>query len=137
MRTIEEIQSELNSALSAFHEKAMTAIATESQASSKTIRALRAELSAAYSKGADVCPACKTPPLGMLRSPAYTMNERLIPAVYEVGCIRCPPVLVEIDGKKRRQSYSAHADSPAGAVQRWNNQEWVTDSKIDLIPAPR
>lgn len=115
-------------------------------AAAQKVKELGAELAAAISEGAEVCQQCQAPPLGMVKTPAYENAGVEVPAVFEVGCIHCPPYLVPdelrgaeivIDGVKQkvaRRSYSARANTPADAVARWNAGQFVQDTLIDRIP---
>jgi hypothetical protein len=82
----------------------------------------------------------------MIKTPAYFANGVEVPAVYEVGCVFCPPyvvpnedrgVVLMVKGEPQkvlRRSYSARATDPAEAVRKWNDGEWVEDTLFDRVP---
>src|SRR5262245_12716425 len=96
VRTYKEVLTEQRSALDAYVELAREADADDPKLVEATakLRDLARELSAAISSGANPCQTCDRPPLGMLKTPAYFNGGIEVPAVYEVGCIFCPPQLV-------------------------------------------
>lgn len=110
------------------------------------VKTFSKELDAYVSKGATDC-QCGNHPMGMLKTPAYYDQARGVdvPAVWEVGCVYCPPYLVErevgqklkVDGKMKtvmRRSVGARATTPTEAVRKWNEGEWVEDTRFDRIP---
>ncbi len=112
------------------------------------VRQYRAQLGEHLAKGADTCSNCGNDVIGMVKTPVYTNRDGVeMPAVYEVGCIVCPPFWVDseagddvtLDGKKakiKRRSYSARAVSVKEAVRKWNAGEWIEDNQLDRnIPA--
>lgn len=145
-RTEKEILAELAQARAAFARSASDpettqgAIATAAQ----TVKTLTKELGEYLIQGADEC-ECKAVPMGMLKTPGYHNKGLDVPPVWEVGCVHCAPFLVEredgnslvIDGvtkKVKRRSFSARAYTPAEAVRKWNEKEWVEDLDFDRIP---
>jgi len=110
------------------------------------LKALSKELDESLTTGAVNCKNCDAKPMGMLKTPAYTTPQGVdVDAVYEVGCVFCPPQLVErengkallVDGTRvvvKRRSYSARATSAAETVRKWNEGEWVEDFLFDRIP---
>jgi predicted Zn-ribbon and HTH transcriptional regulator len=113
------------------------------------VRNLRKQLGEHLADGADKCKNCGYEVVGMLKTPSYydARNDVQMPAVWEVGCVICPPVYVEsdrgvdakLDGKKKkvvRRSYSARGTSIEQARDKWNNGEFVEDTKFGLNVAP-
>jgi hypothetical protein len=124
--------------------RAETTLAQQEEAVDK-IKTLSRELDDFLVSGANDCGNCGHKPMGMLKTPAYEDRGVEYPAVLEVGCVHCPPVIVErangkaliIDGEVKtvkRRSYSARATSQAEAVRKWNAQEFVEDFLFDRIP---
>lgn len=108
------------------------------------LRGLQVELQNTIAKGAKACPDGEDHRvIGMLKRPGY-YDGRLeidVPEQWEVGCIICPPVLVErkegsdLNGKKVvRWSHSARGETPQAAVKNWNEGNWVEDRQIDRVP---
>ncbi|MFN6965234.1 MAG: hypothetical protein ACK4S4_15920 [Pyrinomonadaceae bacterium] len=93
--------------------------------------------------GAEPCPRCEILPVGMVKTPSYIKDGVELPTLYEVGCVVCPPYLIEaeggvevkLDGKAatvKRRSFSARAyGSPEAAVEKWNAGDFVEDTHID------
>jgi len=119
--------------------------APEIAAYNARFRELNAEWSACLSSGANACQECGNPPMGMIKTPAFTKDGVDFPCVYEVGCIFCDPYLVErengqareIDGrtlKLKRRSFSARGVSVAQAVENWNSGRWVEDLYFERTP---
>lgn len=107
---------------------------------STEIREMQVQLQDSLSEGANACPDGKDHRvIGMLKRPAYYDGrlEMDVPAQYEVGCIHCPPVLVERDGVKKRWSHSARGATPEEAVKNWNSGKWVEDSQLDRVPSQK
>lgn len=130
MRTETEVQTELLSMRTEYNALAHTAPAPTLQALSSKIRAAANELSAIYSEGANACPKCKAPVMGMLRTPAGMSGDRPTAAVYQVGCSGCKPEIIDVDGTPRRRSYCAFGGSPAEAVKNWNDGKFIVDGRI-------
>lgn len=114
------------------------------------VKDLRRQLGEHLAQGAKKCPNCGYDPVGMLKTPGYfdARNQVDMPPVYEVGCVVCPPVYVKrddgeerkLDGKKarvKRRSYSARGTSVEQAVERWNNEDFVEDTKFGLNVTPQ
>lgn len=109
---------------------------------STQIRDLQVQLQDELSKGAKPCPdGADHRVIGMLKRPTYYDSDRdmQMPEIWEVGCIVCPPVLVEdsdgteLNGKKvKRWSHSARGATPKEAVEKWNAGKWLKDAKIAL-----
>lgn len=113
------------------------------------IKKVRRDLGEHLADGANDCKNCGYPPVGMIKTPSYydPRNDVQMPPVFEVGCIICPPFYVtredgeprKLDGKKakvKRRSYSARATTQEEAVQKWNSDQFVEDTKLELnIPA--
>jgi hypothetical protein len=84
--------------------------------------------------------------MGMVKTPSNFNGGVEVPAVYEVGCVYCDPVLVDspergvivnLDGNERRvlrRSFSARGGSPEEAVKRWNQGDFVEDQFIERMP---
>jgi hypothetical protein len=119
----------------------------ELEAAGATVRTLSNELSAYLVDGAKPCGGCGASGsvIGMLKTPPRTINGMDYPAVWEVGCISCPPYLVEredgskllIDGKAsavKRRSWSARGFSRDETVAKWNDGRHVEDSMFERIP---
>jgi len=109
------------------------------------IKTLSKELDDFLTTGANPCSNCSKPPMGMLKTQAYNDRGVDYPNVLEVGCIHCPPILVEredgkaliIEGERKvvkRRSYSARATTQEEVVRKWNNQVFVEDFLFDRIP---
>lgn len=125
------------------------------------VKELSQELSDCLSEGAEPCgnvrlkqnpdtgefyeEVCGVLPMGMVKTPSYIKDGLETPTVYEVGCLHCPPILVEhptgdavrIEGKEvkvRRRSLSARAYSIADAVQKWNDGNHIEDNYLQRIP---
>ncbi len=108
------------------------------------VKKLHFQLDEYLSKGANSC-ACGIKPMGMLKTPTYSDRGVDFPNIWEIGCIHCPPFLVEredgtplvIDGevkKVKRRSLSARAFVVDEVTRKWNEQEWVEDTLFDRIP---
>jgi hypothetical protein len=111
------------------------------------LREMQVQLQDSLSDGAKACPdGADHRVIGMLKRPAYYDGrlEMDVPAQYEVGCITCPPVLVEreggtdLNGKAvKRWSHSARGATPEEAVKNWNAGKWVEDAQIDRVPTQK
>lgn len=139
-RKVNEILSELRQSqetYAALMKNRETATIADIESATQRCRELSRELDAAISDGANAC-ECGNHPMGMIKTPAYYDQQRGvdIPAVFEVGCVFCSPVLVETEAGPRRRSYSARAITAAEAVRKWNAGEWVEDSQIDRLTPP-
>ena len=73
------------------------------------IKALRAELVAAITEGAEPCPDCGNLPHGMIQN--AVLNKQVI-ALYEVGCLTC-------------RDHRAQGLTREVAVTHWNNGEYL------------
>lgn len=137
---------------------------------SAELREMQVQLQDTLSEGANACPDGKDHRvIGMLKRIAYYDGrlEMDVPEQWEVGCITCPPVLVErengtvverADGKKlkverdvdgkmkevevtgfrlKRWSHSARGVTPEEAVKNWNAGKWVEDAQIDRVPSQK
>ena len=113
----------------------------------EAVKKHRRELGEALAEGAKDCPNCGYPPVGMVKTPSHVRDGLEVPAVIEIGCIFCPPYYVEaedgtdgtLDGKAakiKRRSYSARAYSQADAVAKWNDQQYVEDTRFGLNTTP-
>lgn len=142
MRDEKTIREEIGVALEAAREARDTLPAPQVREKEKAVIALGDELSALLSSGSTNCEVCDRAPMGMLKRPGYTDNDGTAHApIYEVGCIYCPPVIVDheegldvtLDGanrKVKRRSYSARGNTPEQAVERWNAGQHVVDNQI-------
>lgn len=141
-RTEKEILNDLREAQEAYAALAADENSTQAQLRDAiaSITALTNELGEYVIQGAEKCDDCGAVPMGMLKTPAYYDQAKGldVPAVWEVGCVYCPPFLVEReDGKAliiegetktvKRRSLSARAITPQEAVRKWNAKEWVED----------
>lgn len=117
----------------------------EVEEAANLVKTLSLELDAYISHGASNCTNCGLKPMGMLKTPAYSKDGLDYPAVFEVGCVHCPPFLVEredgtalvVEGanvKVKRRSYSSRAFSAKEASEKWNAQDFVEDTLFDRIP---
>lgn len=92
-RTDDAIRAELVAAQAAYHALAQqdTASRKELAERSAKIVALRDELAALLSEGAQVCPQCNEPPLGHLKTLVAANAARGEPEkrTYEVRCVDC------------------------------------------------
>jgi len=146
-RTEKQILEDLRAAQSAYIELAQNPESTQAatQTAAKAVSALNTELGEYIVRGANPC-ECKATPLGMLKTPGYFDQAKGVdvPAVWEVGCVYCNPVLVERDDGKaliiddatktvKRRSFSARATTPEEAVRKWNEKQWVEDFYFDRI----
>lgn len=111
------------------------------------VKKVRKDLGEHLAAGADRCPNCGHEVVGMLKTPSY-FDPRAgvqIPAVYEIGCVICPPYYVKSDrdfarsgklngtkGKFVRRSYSARGTSIEQARENWNSGNFVEDTKFGL-----
>lgn len=125
MRTEKEIKSDIEARRAEYQEQAGKLPAPKLQEVSDKVVAANKELSELYASDAAVCPGCGAKPIGILRTPEYTDRGRLISALYEVGCIVCPPI---VESGKRR-SYSAQGSTPQQAAENWNSLKWVEDRR--------
>lgn len=119
MRNETEVRAALEAARTAYREAAPA----EREPLAAAVEQLSAELSATIAAGAEPCATCGNVPHGMLRTPAVGRT----PAIYEVGCLVCPPV-AEPDadsGEPRTVSVAALGLSAAGAVAAWNASRFV------------
>ena len=147
-RTEKEILINLRETLEAYAALAANENSTQAELrdSIAAIKALNQELGEYVIQGAENCD-CGAVPMGMLKTPAYYDQAKGldVPAVWEVGCVFCPPFLVEReDGKAliiegqtkvvKRRSLSARAITPQEAVRKWNAKEWVEDFQFERIP---
>lgn len=98
-KTEAEINAAIVELIAAYHEVADTAPAPELRQRTAEIQALRGELSALMSEGAQPCPKCGVPPHGMRKNPQ----------TFEIGCLGC-------GGAQR-------AGSREEAVSLWNGSE--------------
>lgn len=114
---------------------------------STELREIQVQLQDTLSEGANACPDGKDHRvIGMLKRVGYYDGrlEMDVPEQWEVGCITCPPVLVErengteLNGKKvRRWSHSARGTTPEEAVKNWNSGKWVEDAQIARVPSQK
>jgi hypothetical protein len=123
MRKEGQIKAEIDALVTENHDKRETITNVAQGILTAKVIALRQELADLYSDGAKPCPKCGAKPLGMDRATKY-----------EVGCTFCPPVQLEpvtIDGIKvnQRQSYSSQGRTPEAAVENWNNDVYIIDTK--------
>lgn len=132
MRSETEVAAELQAAREAYHVAAETESSAQLYARSQDIKALMQEQSDLLSAGAVPCPGCGSAPHGCLKTPVKG-GKSPAPAVYEVGCLACPP-LVEPAGEgqalvteRRAQSYSA-----SGAVAAWNSSSYLPGQVVSL-----
>ena len=147
-RTEKEILSDLREAQEAYAALAANENSTQAQLRDaiKAVTALNTELGEYLIQGAENCD-CGAVPMGMLKTPAYYDQAKGldVPAVWEVGCVYCPPFLVEReDGKAliiegqtkvvKRRSLSARAITPQEAVRKWNAKQCVEDFYFERIP---
>jgi len=111
------------------------------------VKKIRKDLGEHLAEGTDKCKNCGHEVVGMLKTPTY-FDSRVgiqVPAVWEVGCVICPPVYVasdrefaapaKLDGKKTkvvRRSYSARGTSIEEARDNWNAGNFVEDTKFGL-----
>lgn len=130
MRTASEVTAERDALLADYHERAQSMTVGEAEAISAKIKTARATLAQIYAAGANLCPKCNRPPVGMLRRPQYTDRGQTIPDLFEVGCATCRPVLVMTNGNPRRRLCAAQGPTPEQAVENWNAQKWVEDGKV-------
>lgn len=115
------------------------------------VKDLRRQLGEHLAEGTDHCKNCGHEVVGMLKTPAYFDSRQGIevPAVWEIGCVICPPIYVKsdrdfaaagkLDGKKGkfvRRSYSARGTSIERARENWNNGVYVEDTKFGLNVRP-
>lgn len=147
-RTENEILSDLREAQEAYAALAANEDSTQAQLREAiaAITALTKELGEYVIQGAENCD-CGAVPMGMLKTPAYYDQAKGldVPPVWEVGCVYCPPFLVERDDGKvlliegetkvlKRRCLSARATTPKEAVRKWNAKEWVEDFQFERIP---
>lgn len=118
MRTETEIKAEIETLRVDYQASAQPEL-------SDRIKKASHELSELYSSGANVCPSCGEAPFGMLRCAEHMDRGRVVPALYEVGCLVCPPV---VDNGKRR-SLSAQGATPQEAVNNWNADKMIEDRR--------
>lgn len=130
-------------------EKIAAALGDESKV--KFVKDLQKQLGEHLAEGSDRCKNCGHEVVGMLKTPSYwdARNSVQMPAVYEVGCVVCPPIYVKsdkdfavdakLDGKKAkvvRRSYSARGTSIEQARENWNAGNFVEDTKFGLNVIP-
>lgn len=147
-RTEKEILLELRNAQKVYVDLASAPQSTQGQvaAAASVVKNLTVELDGYLTQGAAACD-CENLPMGILKTPGYYDQAKGVdvPPVWEVGCVHCPPYLVErntgkalvIDGTTKtvkRRSFSARALTAAEAVRKWNEKEWVEDFYFDRIP---
>jgi hypothetical protein len=146
--TVNEVLEAHHAAMASYGELAANGNTTQAalREASDKVKKIGAELSSAIAEGAEVCKQCSQPPMGMLKTPSYYNQGVEVPPVFEVGCVFCPPIVVEnsirgvamkIDGNVRkvlRRSVSARANTPADAVRKWNASEFVEDTLFDRMP---
>lgn len=141
--TAAKLQEKLGEAIEAAGE--VLSINPEFLSKAEFVKKTRAQLGEHLAAGADKCKNCGHEVVGMLKTPAYfdTRNGVDMPAVWEIGCVVCPPVYVtsdkgtevKLDGKKAtvaRRSYSARGTSIEQARENWNTGNFVEDTKLDL-----
>jgi hypothetical protein len=142
MRDETTIQADLAAEIDAYRANSQDMTQRQFDEHKAKLEALQTELSAVLSKGADPCKCGNEmyAPMGMVKTPAHMERGVMVPAVYEVGCAHCPPVIVESEngydaefsdgrtGKFVRRSASARAFSVKDAVKNWNDGTWVEDN---------
>lgn len=119
MRTENKIKADLQKLVRLNHEKSEGFTKVQQRELDLQVKKLRQELSDFYSDGAKPCPKCGAQPIGMDRATKY-----------EVGCVGCPPFLVNAT---TRQSYSSQGRTPAQAVENWNADVYIQDDKVDKV----
>jgi len=105
-RTDETIIAELQDAVKAHHE------GTNMDAH---IKALRGELQAVLTEGAQPCPNCGNMPHGIRQS---AVANKLPIFIYEVGCLVC--------ANRRAQALTRE-----GAVENWNNEIYIVPPAVE------
>lgn len=145
MRTETEVQADIAADIAYYRDNASDLTQRQVDEHKAKRDELYQELSLVLSKGAVACKCGneRFAPMGMVKTPAYMDRGVERPAVYEVGCVHCPPVIVESangydvvfsDGRKGkfvRRSFSARALSVKDAVKNWNDGRWVEDNLFD------
>lgn len=143
-RTADTILGEIDAIRRKYHERHGEMTVNQIAEHNDKLVGLQQEFSDSIAAGAKACECGNDTyaPMGMLKTPARTERGVDYPAVYEVGCAHCPPVIVEsengydavIGGKKMkvvRRSVSARATTPEDAVKNWNNKKFVEDNLFD------
>jgi len=115
MRGVPEILSDIHSQKAAYAAARETETTLQLEGRSTAIVGLQDELSQFIAKDGIACPQCSTEediamPHGMIRCEPYRQGSKKVPALFEVGCLRCPA---------RSQAYT-----PEAAVTRWNAKEY-------------
>lgn len=127
------------------HEQIDKALRDEKDAA--YVKKVRKDLGEHLAEGTDRCKNCKNEVVGMLKTPSYFDPRQgiQVPAVWEVGCVICPPYYAKSDkdfakpgklngtkGKFVRRSYSARGTSIEQARDNWNAGNFVEDTKFGL-----
>jgi hypothetical protein len=116
MANTNEIQARLAAALTDYRAKANTAAAPVVRAASEKVRAIQAELVAAFTEGAAPCPNCGHLPIGMAQTVSV---KNMTFAAVEIGCLNCPAT--------SECSFAALGLSRDEAVANWNAgpEKWM------------
>lgn len=104
-----------------------TANNNEVKAASDVVKKLRADISALITTGAQVCPICKNPPLG-IEHPREKGG-----AEYEIGCLVCPAF--KHDDGTIRQPRVRGGMIPQHAVDAWNGGPDFWSTYTEPTPA--
>jgi len=135
--TEEQLINNINVALAEYQSKVDTAARKELSELSGKVIAAKNRLSDFLSQGANACPYCEAHPMGMIRTITQAGN------IYEVGCVMCPAVIIDGEGKiidtskvkpnhkdHSRVSVSAQGYTRELAVKNWNDKKYLRDKKF-------
>jgi hypothetical protein len=112
--TIDKLSLELTAAREQYHAIVNTAPAPDVEVVSFKIHKLMNEIAAARAEGAEPCPTCENPPIGIKHDDKVAM-------AYEVGCAHC-------------RDHRAVARTREEAVEKWNAGEYTDHQGNPLMP---
>lgn len=109
---INDLVTAISDARAAYQAVANTASAPEKYELSQKVKALQTELRERLAEGANPCPRCDSPAVGVIHETEHGRR-------YEVGCPVCSGAFVHKDGTKRLTRVK-DALMPKHAVEAWN-----------------
>lgn len=110
-RSEETIRAELGDAQAEYNEAVRTKPQHEVLPLSRRITELRKELSGVLSEGANPCPDCGNPPIGLRHVHVVAATNRRV-FTFEVGCVSC-------------KDHRAQGSSIAESVAEWNAGKYL------------